>query len=52
MLARGHPAIADCITVAGKMAKANALRGAHFRLPPYPDTLAGLEQVRDRERET
>jgi hypothetical protein len=34
------------------MAKANALRGAHFRLPPDPDTLAGLEQVRDRERET
>ena len=27
------------------MAKANALRSAHFRLPPYPDTLAGLEQV-------
>src|SRR5882672_2361489 len=26
------------------MAKANALRSAHFRLPPYPDTLAGLEQ--------
>jgi hypothetical protein len=37
---------------AGKLAKANALRGAHFRLPPYPDTLAGLEQVRDRERKT
>jgi hypothetical protein len=34
------------------MAKANVLRSAHFRLPPYPDTLAGLEQVRDRERET
>src|SRR5258708_40041900 len=26
------------------MPKANALRSAHFRLPPYPDTLAGLEQ--------
>jgi hypothetical protein len=35
-----------------KMAEANALRSVHFRLPPYPDTLAGLEQVRDRERET
>jgi len=34
------------------MAKAIALRGADFRLPPYPDTLAGLEQVRDRETET
>ncbi len=34
------------------MAKANALRSAHFRLPPYPDTLAGLEQVCDPERET
>jgi len=35
-----------------KWQKQTSLRSAHFRLPPYPDTLAGLEQVRDRERET